>query len=184
MIFISFHFHFISFHFIFIFISFHFISFSFHFISFHFISFHFISFHFISFHFISFLTKKWNGLTTPKCLTHRDMLTSALCSRLTTKSHHTLVRLHCSCTSHGIVLDASRNLDGRGAWSQTTASGNVSCRSHHGMLAGSVDGTELTQRLSAAEAARSTTPGQHTHGRLYGTRAECDRPAGLAHSAK
>ena len=43
--------------------------------------------------------------------THRHMLTAALCSRLTTKSHHTLVRLPCSCTSHGIVLNASRNLE-------------------------------------------------------------------------
>ena len=26
--------------------------------------------------------------------------------------------------------------------------------------------------------------GQHSHGRLDGTRAECDRPVGLAHSAR
>ena len=54
-------------------------------------------------------------------MTHRYMLTAARCSRLTTKSRQTLVRLHCSCTSHGIVLNAPRNLDGSGAWSQTTA---------------------------------------------------------------
>ena len=32
-----------------------------------------------------------------------------------TKRHHTRVRSHCSCTSRGIVLNASRNLDGSGA---------------------------------------------------------------------
>ena len=44
-------------------------------------------------------------------MTHRHMLTAAPCSRLATKSHHALVRSHCSCTSHGIVLNASRNLE-------------------------------------------------------------------------
>ena len=39
-------------------------------------------------------------------------------------SHLTLVRSHCSCASHGTVY-----LDGSGAWSQTTASGNAPCLS-------------------------------------------------------
>ena len=100
-------------------------------------------------------------------LTHRHTLTAALCSRLTQKSHFTLVRSHCSCTSHGIVFNASRNLDGTGAWSQTTASGNVPCLSRsrcvvlviskHGRVAGSqlmelaAKNIVLTQRLGAME---------------------------------
>ena len=84
-------------------------------------------------------------------MTRRHMLTAAPCSKLTTKNRHTLVRLHCRCTSHGIALNASRNLDGGGAWSQTTASGNVPCLSRsrgvvlvikmHGVFAGTVDGS-------------------------------------------
>ena len=37
-------------------------------------------------------------------VTHRHLLTAALCSRLTDKSHHTCVRSHCSCAStwHGV----------------------------------------------------------------------------------
>ena len=82
---------------------------------------------------------------------HRHMLTAALCSILTEKSHHTLVRSHSSRTSHGIVLNGSQNLDGGGAWSQTTASGNVPCLSRafgvvlviskRGRVAGTADGT-------------------------------------------
>ena len=50
-------------------------------------------------------------LPSKLCAHHDDTSTHVDCSaRLTTKSHHTLVRLHCSCTSHGIVLNASRNL--------------------------------------------------------------------------
>ena len=79
------------------------------------------------------------------------MLTASLCSRLSTKSHQTTVGSHCSCTSHGLVLNASRNLDGSGAWSQTTTSGKVSGLSRsrgvvcviskHGGFAGTVEGT-------------------------------------------
>ena len=42
-------------------------------------------------------------------MTHRHFLTVALCSRLTERSRHTLVRSHCSCASQGIVLNVSRN---------------------------------------------------------------------------
>ena len=89
-------------------------------------------------------------------MTHRQMLTAALCSRLVTKSHRTLVRSHCSCTSHGIVFNAARNLDGSGAWSQTTARGNVPCLSRlrgdvwvlskHERFAGTVVGTRGKER--------------------------------------
>ena len=41
-------------------------------------------------------------------MTHRHMLTAALCSRPTEKNHHTLVRSHCSCTSHDIVLNVAK----------------------------------------------------------------------------
>ena len=44
---------------------------------------------------------------------HRHMLTAAACSRLTRKSHVTHARLHCSCASHGTVLNAPQNLDPR-----------------------------------------------------------------------
>ena len=94
-------------------------------------------------------------------MAHRHMSTAAPCSRLTQKSHHTLVRPHCSYTSHGIVLNASRNLDGNGAWSQTAASGNVPCLcrsrgavliiSKHGRVAGSVDGTCCEEHRVDAE---------------------------------
>ena len=83
-------------------------------------------------------------------MTHRHMLTPAPCLRLIERSHHTHVCSHCSCASHGIVLNASRNLDATGAWSQTTASGNgpfVPCSrgavlviSDHGRVVGSVNG--------------------------------------------
>ena len=57
---------------------------------------------------------------------HDDTSTHVDCSALLKtdyqESSHTLVHSHCSCTSHGLVLNASRNLDGSGAWSQTTAS--------------------------------------------------------------
>ena len=89
-------------------------------------------------------------------MTHRHMLTAAPCSRLTKKSHHTLLRSHCSCTLHGIMLNAFRNLDGSGAWSQTAASGNVHCLSRprdgfwvsskYGRLARSVEGTRGEKR--------------------------------------
>ena len=96
---------------------------------------------------------------------HRHLLTAAPCSRLTGKSHLTRLPLHCSCASHGTVLNASGNLDGSGAWSPTTASENVLCLSRpcagvlvfsrHGSPAGTVGRTRGKKRREGAVEASS-----------------------------